>query len=79
MSDIQGERAFLACDWGSTHLRAWVLDQGGVVLRGREFPLGVNRLGPGEAARRFFEKVRPALAAEGLPALLCGAIGSNVG
>lgn len=79
MSDIGGGAAFLACDWGSTHLRAWVMDAEGAVLRGRDFPLGVNRLAPGEAERRFFDEVRPALEAEVLPALLCGAIGSNVG
>ncbi|HPA37792.1 MAG TPA: 2-dehydro-3-deoxygalactonokinase [Phenylobacterium sp.] len=69
----------LACDWGSTNLRAWVLDAGGEVLAQRNFPLGVQKLAPGEAARRFAEEVRPALQAQDLPALLCGAVGSNIG
>lgn len=69
----------LACDWGSTNLRAWVLGETGEVLAQRNFPLGVQRLGPGEAARRFAQEVRPALQAEGLPAILCGAVGSNIG
>jgi 2-dehydro-3-deoxygalactonokinase len=71
--------ALLACDWGSTNLRAWVLDADGAVLEGRDFPLGVNRLKPGEAERHFLADVRPALGADHLPALLCGAVGSNVG
>jgi 2-dehydro-3-deoxygalactonokinase len=69
----------LACDWGTTNLRAWTLDgQGGVVAQ-RDFRLGVSRLGAGEAARRFEGEVRPGLDAEGLPAVLCGMVGSNLG
>jgi 2-dehydro-3-deoxygalactonokinase len=71
--------ALLVCDWGSTRLRAWTLDAAGEVVAHAAFPLGVNRLAPGEAPRRFDEEVRLALDAAALPALLCGAIGSNVG
>ncbi len=71
--------AFLACDWGTTNLRAWVVAEDGAVLRERDFPLGVSRLQPGEAAKRFRDEVRPALQAESLPAILCGMIGSNLG
>jgi 2-dehydro-3-deoxygalactonokinase len=71
--------ALLVCDWGSTRLRAWTLDRAGEVVAHAGFPLGVNRLAPGEAALRFDDDVRPSLGAEALPALLCGAIGSNVG
>lgn len=73
------EDLFLACDWGSTNLRAWVLDSAGRVHAKKAFPLGVSSLAPGEARRRFDEEVRPALAAEALPAILCGAVGSNLG
>jgi len=71
--------AFLACDWGTTNLRAWVVAENGAVLRDRNFPLGVGRLQAGEAARRFADEVRPAMEARGLPAILCGMIGSNLG
>jgi 2-dehydro-3-deoxygalactonokinase len=74
-----GRPVLLACDWGTTNLRAWTLDgQGGVVAH-KEFELGVSRLKPGEAARRFQEEVQPALDAVGLPAILCGMIGSDLG
>ena len=73
------EVALLACDWGTTNLRAWALDEAGGVLAQKDFPLGVARLGPGEAARRFREEVRPALSAQAAPAILCGMIGSNLG
>jgi 2-dehydro-3-deoxygalactonokinase len=71
--------AVLACDWGTTNLRAWTLDADGKVLAESEFALGVSTLQPGEAAARFKAEVRPALAAEGLPTILCGMIGSNLG
>jgi 2-dehydro-3-deoxygalactonokinase len=71
--------AFLACDWGTTNLRAWVLDAGGAVRASRDFPLGVSKLARGQAQRLFHDEVRPALAAERLPALLCGMIGSTLG
>ncbi|WP_411286377.1 2-dehydro-3-deoxygalactonokinase [Phenylobacterium sp.] len=74
-----GAAALLACDWGTTNLRAWTLDANGRVLADRDFELGVSRLAPGEAARRFTDEVQPALDAEGLPAILCGMVGSNLG
>ncbi len=70
---------FLAVDWGTTNVRAWRLGESGAVDGRAEFPLGVSRLPPGEAVRRFEAEVRPALGAETLPALLCGMIGSNLG
>jgi 2-dehydro-3-deoxygalactonokinase len=69
----------LACDWGTTHLRAWVLDEAGGVVRRKKFPLGVSKLAAGEAAERFRNEVRPALDAVRLPAVLCGMIGSTLG
>ena len=72
--------AFLACDWGTTNLRAWVVGDDGRALSRREFAeLGVSRLQPGEAAKRFVEQVRPAMQAENLPAILCGMAGSTLG
>src|SRR3712207_764410 len=71
---------FLACDWGTTNLRAWVIGPGGSVHAEQTFPqLGVSRLKPGEAAARFRSEIRPALGAEHMPALLCGMIGSTLG
>ena len=71
--------AFLAADWGTTRLRAWVVGDDGTAGPRHDFPLGVSRLAPGEARARFESEVRPALGARDLPALLCGMIGSNLG
>ena len=70
---------FLAVDWGTTNLRAWVVGEDGRAEAHREFALGVSKLGPGEAAMQFQDTVRPALNAEDLPAVMCGMIGSNLG
>jgi 2-dehydro-3-deoxygalactonokinase len=70
---------FLACDWGGTNLRAWRIAEDGQVLAAQDFPWGVSRLQPGEAVQHFRRDVRPALKAQGLPAILCGMIGSNLG
>jgi 2-dehydro-3-deoxygalactonokinase len=74
-----GRAALLACDWGTTNLRAWLLDAEGAVLASRDFELGVSRLRPGEAGQRFEEEVLPAFEAYDLPAVLCGMVGSNLG
>ncbi|MGC1305554.1 MAG: 2-dehydro-3-deoxygalactonokinase, partial [Caulobacteraceae bacterium] len=73
------EPAFLAVDWGTTNLRAWTVDRDGSPLAHQEFPLGVSRLKPGEAAVVFHDTVRLALNADRLPALIAGMAGSNLG
>ncbi len=73
------QAALLACDWGTTRLRAWTLGDAGEVLAERSFELGVSRLAAGEAEGVFRDQVRPSLAAERLPAILCGMIGSDLG
>ena len=71
--------ALLACDWGTTRLRAWVLSREGEVLAEQDFERGVSRLAHGDAERVFRAEVQPALGAEGLPAILCGMVGSDLG
>jgi 2-dehydro-3-deoxygalactonokinase len=70
---------FLAADWGTSNLRAWRLGADGSVKDVLRLPWGVAELKPGEAARRLDQELRPMLAAEGLPAILCGMIGSAMG
>ncbi|MGZ8406776.1 MAG: 2-dehydro-3-deoxygalactonokinase [Caulobacteraceae bacterium] len=71
--------AFLAADWGTTNLRAWVVGEDGAVLAEERFPWGVGKLPRGEAGRRLEESIRPTLNAQELPAVLCGMIGSTLG
>ena len=72
--------ALLALDWGTTNLRACLVDENGHAVRRRDFPgFGVGKLKPGEAALRFHDTVRPEMAADNLPTIMCGMIGSNLG
>jgi 2-dehydro-3-deoxygalactonokinase len=71
-------RAWLLCDWGTTNVRAWRVEDG-VARAMASFPLGVSRIGSGRVEARLDTDVRPALDAEGLPVLLGGMAGSNLG
>jgi 2-dehydro-3-deoxygalactonokinase len=71
--------SLLACDWGTTNLRAWTFDGEGAVIQMRHLPLGVAGMETGQARARFLDTVAPAMDARGLPAILCGMIGSNLG
>lgn len=71
--------AYLAVDWGTTNLRAWRMDEAGAVAAECELPCGVGQIDPGAAGDVFTQRVRPALHAETLPALLCGMVGSTLG
>ena len=70
---------FLAVDWGTSNLRAWRLGADGAVKAGLRRPWGVAGLQRGEAARKLKHDLRPALDAQGLPAILCGMVGSALG
>lgn len=70
---------FLAADWGTSNLRAWRLGADGSVKDVVRLPWGVAGLQPGEAAHKLDHELRPMLGAEGLPAILCGMIGSAMG
>lgn len=70
---------FLAADWGTSNLRAWRLGPHGEVRAVRRLPWGVAGLQPGEALRKLDQELRPMLGAEGLPAILCGMVGSKMG
>lgn len=71
--------AFLAADWGTSNLRAWVIGDDGSVLAEQRFAGGVAKIAPGSAAALLRDEIRPGLKAENLPAMLCGMIGSTLG
>lgn len=71
--------AFLAADWGTSNLRAWLIGDDGVVLDEARFAGGVAKIAPGTAAEVLRDEIRPKLEAQELPAVLCGMIGSTLG
>ncbi len=78
-SDFLAAADFLAADWGTSNLRAWRLGADGTVKAVQRLPWGVAGLKPGEAVHKLNEELRPMLGAEGLPAILCGMVGSKMG
>jgi 2-dehydro-3-deoxygalactonokinase len=81
MVDAMAERAaLLALDWGSTSLRAYVLDDAGTILAEHSSPHGVFRLPAGGFTAAFDEMLSNWQPLPGkLPILACGMVGSAQG
>lgn len=71
--------AFAACDWGSTRLRVWLMDQSGEVLGERRSDEGML-VAATEGFAAILEKHLAALgAADTLPVIICGMAGARQG
>lgn len=69
---------YIAIDWGSTHLRAW-LYRNGQCVDSLQLPYGVSRLIE-QTAREVFDKyIEPWRRHEDLPVIMAGMIGSDAG
>ncbi|SUW64908.1 2-keto-3-deoxy-galactonokinase [Buttiauxella agrestis] len=69
---------YIAIDWGSTHLRAW-LYRDGQCVDSLQQPLGVSRLTE-QTPRQVFEKyIQPWRDAQDIPVIMAGMIGSDAG
>lgn len=70
--------ALIAVDWGTTHARAYRLDNAGSVLGVRAAPLGIGKLGdlayPDALARLLGDWID-----ESVPRIACGMVGSRQG
>lgn len=69
---------YIAVDWGSTHLRAWLINQGACINR-LELPLGVTRFGDQTAAQIFQQHIAPWRKSSAMPVVMAGMIGSDAG
>ena len=71
-----GQVAWIAVDWGTSHVRAWLMRGDGVVLDRRSSAQGMGTLDQGG-----FEPALRALVGDALPApvLACGMVGSRQG
>ncbi|RJS93036.1 2-dehydro-3-deoxygalactonokinase [Salinisphaera sp. Q1T1-3] len=70
----------IALDWGTSSLRAWLLDASGHVLDERATADGIMQIADGDFEAVFARVAGDWLAAHGaLPALACGMIGSRGG
>ncbi|MCT4702987.1 2-dehydro-3-deoxygalactonokinase [Enterobacteriaceae bacterium H20N1] len=69
---------YIAVDWGSTHLRAWLYRDGRCV-DSLQLPYGVSRLVE-QSAREVFDKyIEPWRIREAMPVVMAGMIGSDAG
>ncbi|STI82190.1 2-dehydro-3-deoxygalactonokinase [Escherichia coli] len=68
---------YIAIDWGSTNLRAW-LYQGDHCLESRQSEAGVTRLN-GKSPAAVLAEVTTDWREENTPVVMAGMVGSNVG
>ena len=77
---VTTDARLIALDWGTSSLRAWLLDADGAVLDERATKQGVMQVTDGDFAGTYDTLVSDWTAAHGpLPALACGMIGSRGG
>lgn len=69
---------YIAVDWGSTHLRAWHVQQNEIKNQ-LQVAMGVTRLGSTNAAEVFAQYIAPWRDALDVPVVMAGMIGSEAG
>jgi 2-dehydro-3-deoxygalactonokinase len=69
--------AFIAGDWGTSHLRLYLCDRDGQVLESRKGP-GIGAV-KADVAGAFFSQIECWKQYDPLPAVLCGMVGSTIG
>jgi 2-dehydro-3-deoxygalactonokinase len=70
--------SYIAIDWGSTHLRAW-LYRDGQCVDSLQQPLGVSRLAEQTPRQVFEQYIQPWRAEQSIPVIMAGMIGSDAG
>ncbi|NRB19147.1 MAG: 2-dehydro-3-deoxygalactonokinase [Rhodobacteraceae bacterium] len=72
--------SWIAVDWGSSHLRLWLMDDQHQVLRHIASDRGMSSLGPEEFEPTLIALVDEALPTQGsIPVICCGMVGSRQG
>jgi 2-dehydro-3-deoxygalactonokinase len=74
-----GKPALFALDWGTSNLRAYLLGDGGAILDHANWPLGIMQVKDGDFAGALGQVLSAWPAAEGLPLIASGMIGSRQG
>jgi 2-dehydro-3-deoxygalactonokinase len=70
--------SYIAVDWGSTHLRAWHIEQG-QCINTLTLPCGVTNIAVGEAPDIFARHIAPWRTDRSLPVVMAGMVGSEAG
>ncbi|MEM7060061.1 MAG: 2-dehydro-3-deoxygalactonokinase [Pseudomonadota bacterium] len=70
---------WIAVDWGTSHVRAWALDQGGAVLGRAASDQGMSGLKPTEYQPALVNMVQAWLSDRTTPVIACGMVGARQG
>jgi 2-dehydro-3-deoxygalactonokinase len=73
------EAAWVAVDWGTSKLRAWIMDKAGGVLTALESDKGMGCLAPAEFEPALLELIAPHMGEDRLPVIACGMVGAKQG
>ncbi len=71
--------AWIAVDWGTSHLRAWAMATDGRMLDQRQSTDGMGRLHPAQFEPALLRLVEPWLGDGATPVVACGMVGSRQG
>lgn len=70
--------SYIAVDWGSTHLRAWHIEQG-ECINTLNLPCGVTQIAAGDAPDVFARHLAPWRRSPATPVVMAGMVGSEAG
>ncbi|MFZ7092626.1 2-dehydro-3-deoxygalactonokinase [Primorskyibacter sp. 2E233] len=71
--------SWVAADWGTTHLRLWLMAANSDVIARRESPLGMGRLTPEGYEPALLELLAGDLPDAAIPVIICGMAGARQG
>ncbi|WP_425098158.1 2-dehydro-3-deoxygalactonokinase [Tropicibacter sp. S64] len=71
--------AWIAADWGTTHLRLWLMDAAGTVLDRRMSDKGMGRLAPHQYEAVLLDLLGEDLPGQPTPVVICGMAGARQG
>lgn len=71
---------WIAVDWGTSNLRAWIMSEDGAVIAGRSSDKGMSSVPPGGFEAALLELIGPSLPETGtIPVIACGMVGAHQG
>ena len=70
---------WIAVDWGTTHLRAWVFGGDGAILARPVSGKGMGGLAPDQFEPALLDLVEPYLGDAPIPVICCGMVGARQG
>lgn len=80
MTEANMQPGWVAADWGTSHLRLWLMDDAGQPLRRIDADCGMGRLGPDGFEPALLAQLAQVLPDQGtLPVICCGMAGSRQG